>query len=57
LERVFDYPRVRVLSFDRLPTPEAVDDISDMAAQKTIDWRRENPTDRAYQGLLIVVKH
>jgi hypothetical protein len=44
-ERIVDYPRVRVLSFDRLPVPEAVDDVSDAAAQKSLDWHRTNPAD------------
>lgn len=42
-EQVCDYPRVRVLSFERLPIPEAVDDMSDAAAQKALEWHRRNP--------------
>lgn len=44
-ERILDYPRVRVLSFEHLPLPEAVDDLSDAAAQKTLELHRKNPTD------------
>src|SRR4051812_24770635 len=44
-ERIFDYPSVRVLSFERLPIPEAIDDMSDMAAEKSLEWHRRNPTD------------
>jgi hypothetical protein len=40
-----DFPRVRVISFDRLPLPEAVDDMSEAAAQKSLEWHRRNPAD------------
>src|SRR5438105_13930192 len=44
-ERISDYPNVRVLSVERLPIPEAIDDMSDAAAQKSLEWHRSNPTD------------
>jgi hypothetical protein len=44
---ILDYPRVRVLLFERLPTPEAVDDMSAAAAQKVTAWRRTHPSDNA----------
>jgi hypothetical protein len=47
-ERILDYPHVRVLSFERLPLPEAVDDVSDAAAQKSLEWHRKNPADEAW---------
>src|SRR5437868_3628398 len=40
---VIDYPRVRVLSFKRLPLPEAIDTMSAAAAQVRLSRRRENP--------------
>lgn len=43
---VADFPRVRVISFDRLPTPEAIDDLSDAAARKAIEWHRQHPHER-----------
>jgi hypothetical protein len=42
---VFDYPRVRVLAFGRLPLPEAIDDISDAAAQKAQEFYRKKPSE------------
>jgi hypothetical protein len=42
---ILDYPRVRILSFELLPLPEAVDDMSDAAAQKSLEWHRRNPAD------------
>jgi hypothetical protein len=44
-EGIADYPRVRVLSFERLPVPEAIDDMSDTAAEKSLEWRRKKPAD------------
>jgi hypothetical protein len=44
-ERISDYPKVRILSFERLPIPEAIDDMSDAAAQKSLEWHRSHPTD------------
>jgi endogenous inhibitor of DNA gyrase (YacG/DUF329 family) len=38
---VKDYPRVRVLSFERLPIPEAVDQMSWAAAEKRLARRRK----------------
>lgn len=40
---VQDYPRVRVLSFERLPIPEAMDQISGAAAQRRHARRRIEP--------------
>jgi hypothetical protein len=42
---VLDYPRVRVLSFERLPVPEAVDTMSGAAAEKWLARRRKSDTD------------
>lgn len=42
-EQVDDYPRVQVLAFERLPTPEAMDDTSAAAARKAIERHRRNP--------------
>jgi len=42
---ILDYPRVRILSFERLPTPEAVDEMSGAAAQKALEWHRRHPED------------
>jgi hypothetical protein len=44
-ERIFDYPRVRILSFERLPIPEAIDDMSAAAAQKALERHRRSPAD------------
>jgi len=41
LRGVLDYPRVRVLSFERLPLPEAVDTMSEAAAEKWLARRRK----------------
>lgn len=40
---VLSYPSVRVLEFERLPTPEAIDSFSDAAAQKWLAKRRRDP--------------
>jgi hypothetical protein len=45
LEQIFDYPHVQVLAMERLPLPEAVDDMSDAAAQKSLEWHRRKPFD------------
>jgi hypothetical protein len=46
--RVVDYPRVRVQSFERLPLPEAVDTMSEAAAEKWLARRRQaNADDRS----------
>jgi hypothetical protein len=37
---ILDFPRVRVLDFERLPIPEAVDTFSDAAAEKRMARRR-----------------
>ena len=52
-ERILDYPRVRVLTFERLPLPETIDDVSDAAAQKALEWRRRNvaETDWSRRGI------
>jgi hypothetical protein len=42
---ITDYPRVRVLSFERLPLPEAVDTMSDAAARKQLAKRRRSSVD------------
>ena len=42
---VLGYPRVRVLSFERLPVPEAVDTMSDAAAEKWLARRRKADPD------------
>jgi hypothetical protein len=39
---VKDYPRVRVLAFERLPIPEAIDDMSWAAAEKRLARRQKN---------------
>ena len=39
-KQVSDYPRVRILAFERLPIPEAVDCWSDAAAQRRLSRRR-----------------
>jgi hypothetical protein len=44
-ESILDYPRVRVISFERLPIPEAVDTMSRAAASKRLARRREKPGD------------
>ena len=37
---ILDYPRVRILEFERLPIPEAVDSFSEAAAKKRLArWR------------------
>lgn len=38
-----DYPRVRVLAFERLPIPEAVDQMSAAAAERWLARRRVEP--------------
>jgi hypothetical protein len=40
---VNDYPRVRVLAFERLPIPEAVDEMSEAAAERWLARRRNEP--------------
>ncbi len=35
-KHILDYPRVRILTFERLPIPEAVDSWSDAAAEKRL---------------------
>ena len=47
-ESILDYPRVYLVSFERLPVPEAVDDMSDTAAQKSLEWHRKNPNDNTW---------
>ena len=42
---ITDYPRVRVLSFERLPVPEAVDTMSEAAARKQLAKRRRSGSD------------
>jgi hypothetical protein len=42
-ESVFDYPTVRVLGFERLPIPEAVDEMSPAAAERRLARDREAP--------------
>lgn len=42
---ILDYPRIRVLSFERLPLPEAVDTMSDAAAAKWLARRRKADAD------------
>lgn len=37
---LFDYPRVRIIAFERLPVPEAVDSLSDAAAEKWLTRQR-----------------
>jgi hypothetical protein len=39
--RVFDYPRIEVLRFERLPLPEAIDDMSAAAAERQLARRRQ----------------
>lgn len=39
---ITDYPRVRILSFERLPVPEAVDTMSEAAARKQLAKRRRS---------------
>jgi hypothetical protein len=41
--QILDYPLVRIVLFERLPLPEAVDDLSEVAAQKSLEWHRKNP--------------
>jgi hypothetical protein len=49
---ILDYPRVRVLDFERLPIPEAVDTFSEAAAEKRLVRRRaERSTADAFPGL------
>ena len=39
---ILDYPRVRILEFERLPIPEAIDSMSGAAAEKRLArWRAE----------------
>lgn len=38
---ILDYPRVRILSFERLPVPEAVDTMSAAAAEKWLARRQK----------------
>ncbi len=42
---IFDYPRVRVLSFERLGVPEAIDYMSPAAAAKRLARHRNDPAD------------
>jgi hypothetical protein len=42
---ILDYPRVRILSFERLPVPEAVDTMSEAAARKQLARRRRSAPD------------
>jgi hypothetical protein len=46
-ESILDYPRIRVLSFKRLPIPEAVDYSSDAAASKSLARKRRDLLDPA----------
>ena len=39
---ILDYPLVRILAFERLPIPEALDYLSPAAAAKTLKRRRES---------------
>jgi hypothetical protein len=49
---ILDYPHVRVLDFERLPIPEAVDTFSDAAAEKRMARRRaERSNPDAFAGL------
>jgi len=49
---ILDYPRVRVLDFERLPIPEAVDSFSEAAAEKRLArWRAEGSGPDALHGL------
>jgi hypothetical protein len=43
--KILDYPYVRVLSFERLPVPEAVDTMSEAAAEKWLARRRKAAAD------------
>ena len=49
-EGVLDYPRVRVLSFTRLPIPEALDYMSAAAAAKTLRHQRDDTRHRGGPG-------
>lgn len=40
--KILDYPQVRVLSFERLPVPEAVDTMSEAAAKKQLARKRRD---------------
>jgi hypothetical protein len=42
-ESIIDYPIVRVLSFERLPIPEVIDDVSSSAAEKRLSAHRKLP--------------
>lgn len=44
---ILDYPRVRILDFERLPIPEAVDSWSNAAAEKRMARRRAERFDPA----------
>jgi len=46
-ESVFDYPTVRILGFQRLPIPEAVDETSAAAAEKRLARDRHLPSQQA----------
>jgi hypothetical protein len=49
---ILDYPRVRILGFERLPVPEAVDSISGAAAEKRMArWRAERSEPDALPSL------
>ncbi len=49
---VLDYPRVRILHFERLPLPEAIDSISAAAADKQLArWRERRSDPDAAPGL------
>ena len=45
---ILDYPRVRILAFERLPIPEALDYLSPTAAGKTLGRRRESVDPRTW---------
>src|SRR5437879_5254016 len=50
---VLDYPFVQVISFERLPIPEAMDSFSEAAARKQLELRRREPDMRGWpeQGI------
>jgi hypothetical protein len=43
-ESVFDYPAIKLTGFERLPVPEAIDDMSAAAAEKRVSAMRNAPT-------------
>jgi hypothetical protein len=48
-QSILDFPHVRILAFERLPLPEAVDYLSPAAAAKTMERRRESLDPSAWE--------